>query len=165
MKNDEVVIEIDDVISANINFNWGGHGIGFGQLSVFKDGDKLICNNECMSRQQVRELLIAYANHVADNVTLVDENDSDKGFVKIPPVISGVVKITRGNDILKENMYVERIDGVYSNPYTGEKMTFEDTTTIECIWIRGYATKEELIKESNNRFGIPERPVRRFELG
>ena len=41
-----------------------------------------------MSRQQVRFYFV-YANHVADNVTLVDENDSDKGFVKIPPVISG----------------------------------------------------------------------------
>ena len=51
MKNDEVVIEIDDVISANINFNWGVVLV-LGNFSVFKDGDKLICNNECMSRQQ-----------------------------------------------------------------------------------------------------------------
>lgn len=165
MKNDEMVIEIDDVISTTINFNWGGNGIGFGQLSIFKDGDKLICNNECMSRQQVRDLLIAYANHVADNVTLVDENESDKGFVKIPPVIKGVVKITKGNDILKEGMYVEYHDGVYTNPYTGEKMSFEDTSSVECICIRGYITKEELLKESNIRFGIPKLPIRRFELG
>ena len=93
MKNDDVVIEIDDVMDTAIYFNWGGNGIGFGQLDIRKVDGKFICYNECMSRQQVRELLIAYANHMADTIELADPNESTKGFQKIPPIVSGVVKV------------------------------------------------------------------------
>lgn len=57
-------------LSANLYINWGWAGCGFGQLSVdFEDG-KVLCDNECMSRESVRKILIAMANKMADEAIL-----------------------------------------------------------------------------------------------
>lgn len=71
MKNNPT---IDDIFNTNLYFNWSNGRFGFGQLSVWKDDKgKLLCSNECLSRDSVRELLVAFANEVADKVTLLEE--------------------------------------------------------------------------------------------
>lgn len=147
----DVKIEIDDIFQGEIYFNWGGQGIGFGQLSVSKQAGKFICNNECMSRQQVRELLIAYANKLADIVELEDENESTKGFEKIPPFVKGVLYIKKPFSVLKEGMVVEHKGAYVVNPYNGELISLEEG--IGCFLdIRGYKTKEELLAQTREKF-------------
>ena len=69
------LIEIGSIHNANAYFDWSWRGRGFGQLSFqYKDG-KLTCNNECMSRESVRELLRAFADHIADTAILEGERD------------------------------------------------------------------------------------------
>lgn len=68
-------IEIGTVHNANAYFDWSWLGCGFGQLSFSKDKEtgELTCMNECMGREAVRKLLHAFADHLADNVRLLDE--------------------------------------------------------------------------------------------
>ena len=68
-------IEIAGIHNANAYFDWGWTGRGFGQLSFSfnRETGKITCNNECMSRESVRELLRAFADHIADNCILEDE--------------------------------------------------------------------------------------------
>lgn len=66
-------IEIGSIHRGNIYFDWSWIGKGFGQLSVTAKDGKLFCNNECMSRDSVRELLHALADHIADTAILDDE--------------------------------------------------------------------------------------------
>lgn len=70
-------IAIHDLFSANAYFGWGMKGVGFGQLSFSLDREtgRLSCMNECMSRERVRALLHAFADHVADNVILEETWD------------------------------------------------------------------------------------------
>ena len=64
-------IEIS-LIDTFLYFNWSMEGVGFGQLSVEydRDLDKITCDNECMSREKVRKILVAFANHLVDNCEL-----------------------------------------------------------------------------------------------
>lgn len=68
-------IEITGIHSASAYFDWSWAGRGFGQLSFSFDREtgKITCNNECMSRESVRELLHAFADHLADTMELEDE--------------------------------------------------------------------------------------------
>ncbi len=70
-------ISIHDLFSANAYFGWGMKGVGFGQLSFSLDREtgRLSCMNECMSRERVRALLHALADHIADNVILEETWD------------------------------------------------------------------------------------------
>ena len=55
---------VSGIHSTDFYFDWGWSGCGFGQLSVHFDretGD-LMCMNECMGRDSVRKLLLAYAD-------------------------------------------------------------------------------------------------------
>lgn len=67
-------IEISSVHHANVYFDWCWNGFGFGQLSfsVDKVTGEIACMNECMSRDRVRELLHAFADHIADKAVLLD---------------------------------------------------------------------------------------------
>jgi len=68
--------EIDAIhIGSYLYFDWGWKGCGFGQLDVRFDPEtgKIAVANECMSRERVRSILIALANHIADNAVLDDE--------------------------------------------------------------------------------------------
>ena len=55
--------------------DWGWRGRGFGQLNFRfdKETGKIHVANECMSRETVRKILVALANHIADNAILDDE--------------------------------------------------------------------------------------------
>jgi hypothetical protein len=68
-------IEIGCIHNARAYFDWSWQGVGFGQLSFSYDrsSGRLSCNNECMSRESVRTLLRALADHIADNAILSDE--------------------------------------------------------------------------------------------
>jgi hypothetical protein len=66
-------IEIGSIHMASAYFDWSWRGIGFGQLSFSSKNGKITCMNECMSRERVRELLRAFADHIADNCVLDDE--------------------------------------------------------------------------------------------
>ena len=71
MKDNPPVIE--DLFSANAYFGWSWKGCGFGQLSFSRDKDgKLTCMNECLSREYVRDILHAFADHIANEVELID---------------------------------------------------------------------------------------------
>lgn len=67
--------EIDGIHNAHAYFDWGWQGCGFGQLDFRFDRDtgKFHIANECMSRERVRAILVAFANHVADTAILDDE--------------------------------------------------------------------------------------------
>lgn len=77
--NDPVICGVH---SAGAYFDWGWKGCGHGQLSFSMnrsftgDGEdaevvrKWTCSNEGMSRDDVRKLLHALADHIADNVEL-----------------------------------------------------------------------------------------------
>lgn len=64
--------EIDQLIGAKAYFSWSWEGCGFGQLSFAYDRETgaISCSNECMSRENVRKLLHAFADYVADNAVL-----------------------------------------------------------------------------------------------
>lgn len=63
--------EIDEVFGARAYFAWSWKGCGFGQLSFSKAaGGEITCMNECMSRDMVRTILHAFADHVADTFVL-----------------------------------------------------------------------------------------------
>lgn len=66
--------EIDSVHNGYAYFDWGWKGCSFGQLDfrIEEDGTIRIAN-ECMSRERVRTLLVAFANHIADKGILDDE--------------------------------------------------------------------------------------------
>lgn len=68
-------IEISSIHNANVYFDWSWAGRGFGQLSfsMNKETGEIRCMNEYMSRESVRELLHAFADHIADNCMLEDE--------------------------------------------------------------------------------------------
>lgn len=149
----DVKIEIDDIFQGEIYFNWGGQGIGFGQLSVSKQAGKFICKNECMSRQQVRELLIAYANKLADIVELEDDNESTKGFERIPPIIKGVYYVTKSFSVFVEGMYVLH-DGGSIIDECGIKVKIVPEMMENLLFVRGYKTAQEMIAENNKSFNV-----------
>lgn len=70
--------EISSIHWANVYFDWSWIGCGFGQLSfsLNKETGKLVCSNEFMSRESVRKILHALADHVADNCELLDDRDT-----------------------------------------------------------------------------------------
>lgn len=60
-----------ELIGTHAYFNWSWKGCGFGQLSFHMDEQGVVrCLNECMSRERVRTLLVAMANHIADTCVL-----------------------------------------------------------------------------------------------
>lgn len=64
---------------ARAYFDWGWPHFGFGQLSFgMRDDGKIYIDNECMSRDAVRKILHAFADHVADNGVLVDARPEEK---------------------------------------------------------------------------------------
>lgn len=65
---------VDGIHSAGAYFDWSWAGCGFGQLSFDFDRETeiLSCNNEYMSRDDVRKILHAFADFVADRVLLDD---------------------------------------------------------------------------------------------
>ena len=68
------IATINDIYSGSAYFGWGITGVGFGQLSFHVDQKTQVitCMNECMSRDSVRKILIAFANHIADNAIMDD---------------------------------------------------------------------------------------------
>ena len=73
---------VSTIYSANMYFDWGWEGCGYGQLSFSFDREtsKLECMNECMSRDSVRKILHAMADFIADRAILCDNEDD------IPPI-------------------------------------------------------------------------------
>lgn len=66
---------VDCVHWGNAYFDWGWKGCGFGQLDFRfnRDTGEIHIANECMDRERVRAILVAFANHVADVGILDDE--------------------------------------------------------------------------------------------
>jgi hypothetical protein len=66
---------IDGIHYGGCYFDWGWKGCGFGQLDfrVDRETGEIRVANECMSRERVRSILIALANHIADNAILDDD--------------------------------------------------------------------------------------------
>ena len=73
--------QVSGLHSAHTYFDWTWNGCGFGQLDVFRSKDgTLTVGNECMSRDNVRAILHAWADFIADRAVLQD-NPED-----VPPV-------------------------------------------------------------------------------
>lgn len=74
--------EIVNMIVAGFYFDWAQAAVGFGQLHVGFDPDTgaISCANERMPREQVRTILHAMADFIADRCTLSD-NPND-----LPPI-------------------------------------------------------------------------------
>jgi hypothetical protein len=49
--------------------HWAVKGRGFGDYTFYKDGDKLICDNECDSRQSIKDVLCM----LVDSLELIDK--------------------------------------------------------------------------------------------
>ena len=41
--------------TAGFTLHWAAKGVGFGQLTFYKDGKKTTCETECMSKEFVRQ--------------------------------------------------------------------------------------------------------------
>jgi hypothetical protein len=67
--------EIGSIHYGGCYFDWSWKGCGFGQLDfrVDRESGEIRVANECMGRERVRSILIALANHIADNAILDDE--------------------------------------------------------------------------------------------
>jgi hypothetical protein len=67
---------IDGIHYGSCYFDWGWKGCGFGQLDfrIDRESGEIRVANECMGRERVRSILIALANHIADNAILDDED-------------------------------------------------------------------------------------------
>jgi hypothetical protein len=76
--------EIGSIHSAGAYFDWAWKGCGFGQLSfeVDRETQAISCNNECMSRESVRKILIALANHIADTCVMDCDRDAEIAAAK-----------------------------------------------------------------------------------
>lgn len=78
---------IEDLTS-NVYFNWSLPKIGFGQLSVDwnRETGQYVIGNEMLRRDKVRELLIAWANKVADEGAMdcpnFDEDNDPRNIIK-----------------------------------------------------------------------------------
>jgi hypothetical protein len=72
--------EIDTIFNGSAYFDWGWKGCGFGQLSfeVDRETQKITCMNECMSREMVRAILIAFANKVADECLMDCDREAEE---------------------------------------------------------------------------------------
>lgn len=64
--------EITSIHTANVYLDWSWMGCGFGQLhfTFHPQTGEITCMDEHMGRERVRAILIALANHVADNCKL-----------------------------------------------------------------------------------------------
>ncbi len=71
---------VDEVNYTNAYFNWSWPGCGFGQLSFGYDQTTKTwtCDNEGMGSNDVRRLLHAFAEHVADQLAPVIEAERDR---------------------------------------------------------------------------------------
>lgn len=69
-------IVVDAIHNADVYFDWGWKGCGFGQLSFHYDREtkKITCMDECMGREGVRKLLYALADYIA-NTAVLDGDD------------------------------------------------------------------------------------------
>ena len=45
-----------------IMFAWGVRDFGFGTTTFYYKGDKLMCNNETMSKESIKQLLCAFVD-------------------------------------------------------------------------------------------------------
>ena len=70
------VIEAEDIIFLNIYFNWARKNLGFGQLSFHRTEDgQIVCNNECLSRKTVKEIMHEFVERLVDNSKFDCERD------------------------------------------------------------------------------------------
>ncbi len=55
--------EIGAIFLGDVYFDWSWTGCGFGQLSfaVDKSTQRIVCDNECMRREDIRKILVAFA--------------------------------------------------------------------------------------------------------
>ncbi len=75
--------EVTSLHRLDIYVDWSWPHRGFGQIRFTYDKITGIvtCENECMSRESVRKILHAMADHIADNCLLADE-PINQGFIK-----------------------------------------------------------------------------------
>ena len=53
---------------STINIAWSVRGRGFGEYSFWQDGDKIVCDNECDSKESIKKVLCA----MVDQAVLTD---------------------------------------------------------------------------------------------
>ena len=93
---------------------WGCKGVGFGEFAFAKEGDKVVCDNECMGKGFILETFKAFLDTVELDWEVVDgkmvrargaveepasEEDRQKiidlireGKVELPPEADGIFK-------------------------------------------------------------------------
>ena len=60
------------------SLDWSVKGRGFGQLYFFVEDGKLYCNNECLSKERVKEILCMMVdNSIFDEDIPFDEESDD----------------------------------------------------------------------------------------
>lgn len=72
--------EIGGIHWGNAYFDWSWKGCGFGQLDfrIDRETGTIRIANECMDRERVRSILVAFANHIADHGILDDDDNQTK---------------------------------------------------------------------------------------
>lgn len=63
------------VHGAQAYFNWSWKGCGFGQLTFSYQDGEWSCDTEMMGPESTRKLLHAFADHVADNLKPIIEEE------------------------------------------------------------------------------------------
>ena len=76
--------EVTAIHRTSFYFDWCWEGCGFGEMSMRIVDGKLEAQDEFMSRESVRKLLIAYANYVADNCSLEGERYASRATSPLP---------------------------------------------------------------------------------
>lgn len=151
-KND---VEIESVYACNLYFTWAIAGMGFGELTVFKNNTtgQIECMNECMTRETVRQLLVEMANKLADEMVLLDEPSNQTMLVApLPPIIKGV-KIFKNPDGTRS--YVRVVDDhFFMHPKLGKILRSNyqydtdyldirgDNITADELWMRNFGDEK-----------------------
>lgn len=73
---------IEGLHCGGVYFDWSWAGCGFGQLEfkIKRETGEIRCDNECMSREKVRTILHALADHIADKCVLDCDPETHPAF-------------------------------------------------------------------------------------
>jgi len=47
---------------------WGAKGVGFGEFGFVKEGDKVVCYTECMSKEFIKKTVLHFLDNVVEYV-------------------------------------------------------------------------------------------------
>ena len=62
MSKDNEIIIVETYDRESVVFRWNVEKVGFGEISFYYKDGKLECNNECMSKEFIKEILCDFVD-------------------------------------------------------------------------------------------------------